>query len=421
MAEGPEVPPGLQEMLGGGGFPPGADPETYRIGEVTRLLREASYFSIFSVPDPSRPNRPVNWPSWFPWSIVAVHVHEELHRFDLTVEAGEDGCRLEASQRIGRPAARVQIRWTVIPEWFAASPDRRAPPTPLLPFVSQRFAMLDGELRFRDAHGSGFRGFGTGRTFPASVRGERRLRIGAVIDVLEGFGSLEGLPGTVCVNGYIEPPDGLALNLMARFVDPEGRLRTRTPGVIQGDVDPDPDAVFLAVLGEPDPDRPTRLVQGADGAMLGAEVHELLRPVRTGFDLDGPMSSETRTGPVAGTVSGRLLFDPLRARSGGPVPFGTRGGVFTLQGRDGAPVGSIKADVTEGRGFPTELPGAPMPVFRFGGFGPVLGGDGLFAGVEGMMTLNAAISIFPRTLSNLYVFRLSDPSGRLRRGLSRAA
>jgi hypothetical protein len=352
---------------------------------------------------------------------VAVHVHEELHRFDLDVRTANDGCRLVASQRIGRPAATVQIRWTVIPEWFAASPDRRPPPTPLLPFFSQRFAMLDGELRFRDADGSGFRGFGTGRTFPASVRGERRLRIGAVIDVLEGFGSLEGLPGTICVNGYIEPPHGLALNLMARFVDPEGRLRTRTPGAVHGDANPDPDALFLAFLGEPDPDRPTRLVQGADGEMLGAEVRELLRPVRTGFGLDGRISSETRTGPVAGTVSGRLLFNPLRARPGSPVPFGTRGGVFTVHGRNGEPIGSIEADIQEGRGFPTELPGAPMPIFRFGGFGPVLGGDGLFAGAEGMMTLNAAISVFPRTLSNLYVFRLSDPSGRLRRGLSGAA
>lgn len=416
-----ELPPGLRALVGDDAFPPGVDPTTYKVEEVTRLLRQAAYFSIFSVPDPSRPNRPINWPSWFPWSIVAVEVHEELHRFDLAVETRAEGCRLQATQRVGRPAASVGIRWTVIPESFDAAPDRCPPPTPLVPFISQRFAMLNGELRFRDARGSGFRGFGTGRTFPVSVRGKRRLRVGAVIDVIEGFGSLEGLPGTICVNGYIEPPHGLALNLMARFVDPEGRLRTRPPGEISGDADPDPDAVFLAFLGEPDPDNPTRLLQGPDGQMIGAEVRELLRPAHLGFDLDGELSSRTRTGPVAGTVRGRLYFDPLRARPGSPVPFGTRGGLFTVHDQGGTPIGSLRADVVEGRGFPTPLPGAPMPVFRFGGFGPVRGGEGLFAGVDGMMTLNAAISVFPRTLSNLYVFRLSDPSGRLRKGLSGAA
>jgi hypothetical protein len=46
--------------------------------------------------------------------------------------------------------------------------------------------------------------------------------------------------------------------------------------------------------------------------------------------------------------------------------------------------------------------------------GPLLGGSGRFEGVDGMMSLNAAVSVFPRTLSNLYVFRIHDPTGRFR-------
>jgi len=61
-----------------------------------------------------------------------------------------------------------------------------------------------------------------------------------------------------------------------------------------------------------------------------------------------------------------------------------------------------------------------MPVFRFAGFGPILGGTGQFDGAEGMMTMNSAISVFPRTLSNLYTFRLYDPSGRFRDAAHRA-
>lgn len=68
----------------------------------------------------------------------------------------------------------------------------------------------------------------------------------------------------------------------------------------------------------------------------------------------------------------------------------------------------------------TELKGAPMPVFRFAGFGPILGGTGYFNGADGMMSMNSAISVFPRTLSNLYVFRFYDPTGKFRAGVRRA-
>jgi hypothetical protein len=47
-----------------------------------------------------------------------------------------------------------------------------------------------------------------------------------------------------------------------------------------------------------------------------------------------------------------------------------------------------------------------------GGFGPLLEGTGQFSGAMGMLSMNAAISVFPRTLSNLYVLRIIDPDGK---------
>ena len=404
---GPQIPPGA--------FPPGVDPATYRLEEVTRLLRRAAYLPIFSVPDPGRRNQVIPLLPGLPFAPVAFQVHEQLHRFSVRAWFGH--CGLVVSQRVGEPAASVHIRWTVIPDGFEAGPKRRPPPTVLLPFLSQRFAMLDGELRFEDGAGSGFHGFGTGRTFPAREGGRARLRIGAVIDVLEGFGAFAGLPGTVVVNGYLEPPNGMALNLMLRFVDLEDRL-VGEPEPLREVPDPDPDAVYMALLGEPDPAMRTELESGSDGSMSGARVHERLRLVHLDFDVGGghPRARLEET-DVAGTADGRLFFDPFSAPQGTPVPFQTRQGVFSLHDRHGCSLGSLHADVVEGRGFATELPGAPMPVFRFGGFGPLGGGSGLFAGVEGMMTLNAIISVFPRTLSNLYVFRLVDSAGGLRRAL----
>jgi hypothetical protein len=37
-----------------------------------------------------------------------------------------------------------------------------------------------------------------------------------------------------------------------------------------------------------------------------------------------------------------------------------------------------------------------------------------------MMTMNSAVSVFPRTLSNLYVLRFVDPVGRYRAAVGNA-
>jgi hypothetical protein len=397
--------------------PKGADPETYQLDRVSRLLQKAAYFSIFSMPDPAQPDIPIPSPS-NPNALIGVEVHEQLHRFELEVDPPTpDGC-IRARKRIGQAVARVQIRWMVIPDEFQAGPGLVPPPTELDPGRSQRFAMLDGQMTWRDRAGSGFKAFGTGRTFPVMVGGKPQLRLGAVIDILEGFGRFRGLPGTISVNGYITPPQGLALNFILRFADPEGRLRaTSTIAPLRPVADPDPDTVFLMVLGEVDPDHPTTIEQTSAG--LRASVHERLRLVRIGFDLGGAQGVRSRTseGPLVGTLSGTLLFNPFDPN---PVtPIQTLDGLFTFFDRRGRTVATLKANIVEGRGFRTTLPGAPGPIYRFGGFGPFLGGTGVFQDAVGMISLNAAISVFPRTLSNSYVLRVSDPDGRFRASCAR--
>src|SRR5207248_7737186 len=96
---------------------------------------------------------------------------------------------------VGEAVATVGIRWMVMPDDFEAGPGKVPPPTDLDAARSQRFCMLDGRMQFKDADHSGFRAFGTGRTFPVLVAGRPQLRLGAVIDILEGLGRLQGLPG----------------------------------------------------------------------------------------------------------------------------------------------------------------------------------------------------------------------------------
>jgi hypothetical protein len=400
------------------GIPPGQSPDTYQIDWVTSLLREAAYFSIFSMPNAATPNVPIPSPL-NPSALIGVEVHEDLHRFDIQVEPPTPRGRIPARKRIGEPVAHVQINWMVIPDDFQAAPGLYPPPTELDPTRSQRFAMLDGRMSWLDRGRSGFRAFGTGRTFPDMVGSTPQSRIGAVIDILEGFGQFQQLQGAICVNGYITPPQGLALNLILRFLDPQEKLRASSSlAPLQEIGDPDPDTVFLTFLGEVDPAKPTTLQQIPSG--VRASVHERLRLMRIEFDIGSSHGIRCRTteGQIVATLSGTLLFNPFDPNQITPVQ--TTVGVFTFFDQTGCVIATLRANIAEGRGFRTQLPGAPGPIFRFGGFGPFLGGTGVFQNAVGMMSLNAAISVFPRTLSNLYALRISDPDGRFRTACSQA-
>jgi hypothetical protein len=394
--------------------PPGESPETYRIGEVTRLLKSAAFLPIFSIHDPSKINTPLPSPR-SPNQIIGILVNEQLHRFEYGVDQPEDGNGLRACNCAGEPIASVHIRWMVIPDDFVAAPGLTPPPTELDLTRSQRFTMLDGQLNFSDPDQSGIHGFGAGRTFPVTVAGQPQLRIGAVVSVLDDFGKLSGLPGLFVVNGYIQPPQSLFLNFVARFMDPQGRLRARSPITpIQAIADPDPGTVFLIFEGELDPDRPVTLNRGPDGKMTGSNVHERLRLVNPTFDIGTPagLRSRSEEGPVVARLQATTLFDPTSPLN--PIPFQTRDGLLKFYDCDGYEIGTLRANLVEGRAFPTPVQGAPMPVFRVGGFGPFIAGTGQFQGVIGMLSLNGVISVFPRTLSMLYVLRISDPDGRFR-------
>lgn len=401
-------------------FPPGVDPATYRLDSVAHLLEQAAYFSMFSVHDPSEPNVPIPI-AGIPYLLAGMNVNERLHRFEVMVEPPRAGDGLHAINIVGQGMARVHIRWRVIPEQWYTAPDREPPPTPLIPFLSQRFTMLDGQFEFDDREHSGLYGFGAGRTFPATEGGKSVLRLGAVVAIEEGLGRFKGLQGNLVVNGFIIPPNELGLNVMGRLIDPSGNLTAKSALTSLAPVpDPDTGAVFMTFLGETDPDHPTTLNQGPDGQMLGSSVHELLRLVSVSFDLGGVgdrgFRSRTTTGPIVGRLSTTLSFNPLNPQTPGtllaPIPYQTESGVFTFFDRYRCPIGTVNANIVEGRAFTTPLEGAPMPVFRMAGFGPILSGTDPFNGVEGMLSMNGIVSVFPRTLSNMYVMRVVDPDGK---------
>jgi hypothetical protein len=393
-------------------IPRGADPAMWMRETVTATLKRAHYFPLFNIPDPTSPSRPRFQPGTT--DITSVEVIEQLHR--LQIESLRTSCGLSFSHRIGEALAKVHIDWTPMPDEFQAAPGLPPPPTPINPRCSQRFCMLNGRLDVQDETRTGLHAFGTGRTFPAIENGKPVLRLAAVIDVLSGSGQFTGLPGTMCVNGYITPPNGLGLCLMIRMMDPDGKIENGSSFAPLAPVqDPDPNAAFMVFLGEPDASHPVELIPNPSGSgFIGSKVYERLRLVNFSYDTSGgrALRGATSEGPIVGDVSAILYFDMLDESP--VIPIQTRQGVFRFFDATKKELGMLYANMIEGRAFRQKLSGLPMPVFRFGGFGPVLGGTGEFADAEGMMSLNAAISVFPRTLSNLYLFRFYDPEHRLR-------
>lgn len=401
---------------------PGAGLGSPQVGEMTRLLEAAAYFPIFNVHNPAIPNDtvpllPIARDTLGQALFTAVNVNEELRRFDVMTQVGPQG--LTPINRISQNGvANVSIRWTPIPDDYIPSPGVSPPPTLLNPFASQRFTMLNGQLSFHDRRVSGLQAFGSGRTFPVpGALGS--LNIGAVIDVLGGFGALYGLtdetlPGaTMVINGYIRPPQDLALNLIVRVMDPNGQLAARAPVPPLAASCPTPagSGRFMFFLGEPDPRRPMRFLHAPDGTQVGAQVFESLRPAHIGFDPDS-LQSSTQKGPIVGTaVSNLYLYGGFQNQLT-VTQAQTTGGLFTFHDLQGRSLGSVRANMEEGRAFRTFLPGAPYPVFRMGGFGRMRGGTGAFANAQGMMTVNGVISAYPLTLSNLYILRFEDSDGR---------
>lgn len=393
----------------------GAQPAPDRIDKVTRSLEAAAYFPALGAHDPSSPNQANQ-------NQVVSLLPFLRDRFLLAIDLDESLRHFEGN-RMGRAAiADIHGRLAPIPDDFVPGPGLVPPPTILNPFRSQRLALLNGQLSFRDRRASSVRMFGTGRTFPVMVDGRPALKIGAVVDILVGAGDLAGLPNdtfpgaTLVINGFIRPPDDLVLSLTLRVMDPTGRLQAGEHALplVPSPALPDPGAVFMFLLGEVDPQRPVRLLFGPEGRPIGAQLVENLRLVRftDGIETSGRLQSRTHFGPIVGTFSTMLYFD--FQDPGRVIPFQTMGGVFSFHDQQGRSLGSLFANMVEGRAFRTSLPGAPMPVFRMGGFGPIKGGTGVLADATGMTSLNAVVSMFPRAHSNLHIFRIEDPDGRLR-------
>jgi len=387
---------------------PGDDPVV-----INRLVQQAAYFSLFSIPNPASPSTGIPLIPFIPQLAIGFTVHENLHRFEVKVRGPSPVCGFRISQAIGtEQAAAVNMQMTPVHNNYQAGEGRVPLPQILYPFLSQRFVPLNGSFEFFDSEKSGFTAFGAGRTFPANVAGTPQTRLAAVIDINQGTGELAGLSGTGIVIGDIEPPGGFHFNVMFRIMDPGGKLQTSEPlPPLQSPSDPEPGTVFMPFLSEPDPDHPLTVGPSANGKHLYVRIVERLRLVDLSFDTGPPgdLRSKTTTGAIVGRHSMTLILD--QSLQTGVIPGFSKGGEFSFFDEEGLSIGGFKADLFEARVFPTSLPGLPTPIYRLGGFALPTDGTGQFKDPVGVVSANGAYSLATGAVSMLYMVRLSDPVG----------
>ena len=349
--------------------------------------------------------------------VIGFRLQEALHRRQTHT------VRVPGRTLVGESTGRFTHRWMLMPDEFAALPDREPPPTLLDPSRSQRFVMLDSVLKFGDST-DGFRGFGTGKTFPANGPGQSQL-VATIGTILEGFGKFANHEGAVYLHcGSLSPRDGFIGNLSLRVTDPQGILYSTER---LSDLIPQPECeagiTYLCIRGQA---QPTDIVQprlGPEGQFLGLKVEQGLRALSLDYTTNGIRGcrSLAQFGTSIGLLSGNIVFDPKDPRGTtplNPIPFTTYN-TLTFKNREGSPIGSFDADLIEGRVFYVEIPGAPgTRAIRFGGFGPLKNGLGLFHGIEGMMTDNSLVNFTPHVSASIYSLRIHDPDGKFGAALS---
>lgn len=420
----------LRQASAGGGSaaPPAAElpdinAETYPFETVVQLLDQAAFLSMFSIP---ARNRSIAIPTRNGSGIAGLRIREQLRRFSLSMDA-PSRAGVNTHNAIGEPLAHCEHRWMFAPDGFPALPGREVPETAFDPSRSQRFVMFDSVCTFENGR-DGFRGFGTGRTYPMHVGSQPQLYVAAVGSILEGFGKFKGHEGTYTYCGSLSQQEGFTGSVFCRAVDPQGDMRTESSlPSLETWPNPESGITYLAFRGQKkNRTQKTAYNFGPNGQVNGLNVHQQLRQVQidTAARGRGGARSVMNVGPVIGSMSARILFNLLNPGAPGtalsPIPFQSYN-EYTFSSPDDRTLGTIVADGGEGRTFNLQLVGAPgQQALRFGGFGPIVKATGLFEGMEGLMVDNSVVGVAPHALSTLYILRVNDPGGKYRGAFSGA-
>jgi hypothetical protein len=374
-------------------------------------LNRLAYFNLLAVPDPARPDLP----SYQNGGLTEVLFRGAAHRLEIAPGrlGGKQGYR--TANAVGAEAAPFEFRWSPIPQDLSMTAESSLPPTAFDPGRSQRIAVTDADFAIGQS-GDRVKGYGVGRTYPIHRPGKPLTRIAVNGHVTSGTGALAGHSGMFALNGLFAPPGDFQLNVFVMIKNPGALYTTGELPPLQPVPGLPRSSTFLQ-LGTFIPTLTSTVVvpgQTPADPPVAFIVSEKVRLCESGFSARGAQGlvSRYRVGRTIGEHHVKLGFS-LTSGSGHIPSYDVE--TFRLQ--DGTRhVGTLRVQTDEIRAVLTPLDGVPadMQTQMFAGFGPVRGGDGAFAGVQGFQINLGAGSSVPHLTSILYIFDLADPTGRFR-------
>jgi hypothetical protein len=390
--------------------------------QVQAMLDQTANFSMFAVPDSSYENEasltPQNPNDWFGLNGgYGLDLLSDLHRFEAIIDVR--GGSVRTSQEVGQRTGKFHCLCLFSPNDFKWNPHQTPPPWIFDPWRSQHFVMQECEVTFGDHQSC--QCYGIGRTFPITVNGRHVLLAAGVANVMKGTGKFEGPEGTLIFTGTFTPQMGFLGNVNLRVRDPEETIVSEHDlPPIEAIQNPDRDNTFLELrLIKKDRNVRTTFGPPPGGSLVSLVTPSEMRSVRYSYVGGGRLRTHMEVGPVLGPMSATVFFD-LGAPAGtadSPVPFTTQE-LYTFTTPGGETVGTISCEVVEGISFGLKFPQAPkQPGVRFAGFGPIQGGTGIFAGAQGLLTVNSLIGISPHALTLMHCLHLVDPDRRYRQSI----
>ena len=401
--------------------PPDVNTQTYPFDLVLHQLNQTASFNIFVTPETTYSGGGAVTDAFNVDGGFVLDVRDRLHRFESVVLPITENHGMKAAAAVGEAEGTFRCRLMVTPDGFEWSPGQE--PTAILfdSLRSQQFVLLDNVLTFKEGT-DGFRGYAIGRTYPVTVNGQPRLLAGAVGNIMEGFGKLKGLEGTYTFNGTITPDRGLLGDITLRVVDWDRTLTIDSEiAPLTAIRDPDQQGSYIVLRGQKKDSRQrSEYSFGPGGSVQGLITPAQWRSAQYSYTDHGykGLRSEIRIGQIIGTLDATILANLFGPPGTASKPgFFTTEELYTFVDDDGRTIGTITTGVVLGESFDLKFPALPgQPGLRFAGFGPIFGGTGQFAGVQGILTVNSLIGIMPHALSLMHVFRFIDPAGAFRAG-----
>ncbi len=386
--------------------------------EAFAVLSKAAYLTCYSGFDTLQPSNEYPLVPFLPEIGYKRELFQVGRRIQMTVKPPRDECGFMIRNMVSRESMTLNyLILKITPNYFEPNFETQRglnpAPTVLLPFIPLKSMLIDEKFDLLDGKGSRLHLDGVSRTYRATGG----IFIAGVGDITESAGQVEGAVGHIGVSGYSKLPPNFSLILVFRLVDPSGKLISASP---LPPIDPKlklkdlyPFSVLMPLMAELHPDHPVVIESAPDGKKKQIHLVEQLRLCDLSTNVSpGLIQSHNAIGEVVGERKTTLFFDPNDPNK--VIPLFTRNSMFTFFGKDKRTIGTLKAELSEARAFPTTSPELEHPYFRIGGYGDFGAGTGQFKELEGVVTATGALSLWPPSLSSLYILRINDRLQRFR-------